>query len=235
MTMTTAELENLKKVIRKPYFLNRNYLASEKSGFPYFRYRILRPLLKLNYKTYKQLNPHTPWTSPASIELFEHWLKKDMIGFEWGSGSSTRYFSRKLKKLVSVEHNKEWYEKVSSMVAQENLPNVTLEYVKIDYPDPHLDKDGYQPAFNSAQIKAYENYYSIIDGYPDEYFDFIMVDGRARVKCGEHAIPKLKPGGMLVLDNSERPRYAPLKEKLADWLSIHTTTGLTDTTIWFKP
>lgn len=235
MTMTTTELENIKQLIRKPYFITRNFLAPEKSGFPYIRYRILRPLLKLNYKTYKQIKGNTPWTSPASIELFDYWLTKDKIGFEWGSGSSTLFFSIRLKKLVSVEHNKGWHQKVVGMLNKEKISNVDLKYVEIDYPDRHLDKDGYQPAFTPKQLKAYENYFTVIDEYPDEYFDFVLVDGRARVKCGEHAIPKLKSGGMLVLDNSERARYAPLKEKLREWPGIWTTTGLTDTTIWFKP
>lgn len=235
MTMTSTELESLKQVIQKPYFLNRNYLASKNSGLPYIRYRMLRPLLKLNYKAFKLLKGNTPWTSPASIVLFEHWLDQDKIGFEWGSGSSTLFFSQRLKKLISIEHHKGWHKKVSSLVAREELTNVDLKHVEIDYPDAHLDKDGFQPAFNSAQVKAYENYYSAIDAYPDAYFDFILVDGRARVKCGEHAIPKLKSGGMLVLDNSERSRYAPLKEMLQQWPRIFTTNGLTDTIIWFKP
>lgn len=233
--MTTTALENLRKLLDKPYFLKKNYLPPKKSGFSYIRYRVLRPLLKLNYKIYKQTKGSTPWTSPASIELFDHWLSKDKTGFEWGSGSSTLFFSKRLKKLVSVEHHKGWHQKVVGMLERENISNVILKYVEIDYPDRELDKDGYQPAFTAKQVNAYENYFTAIDEFPDEYFDFVLVDGRARVKCGEHAIPKLKPGGMLVLDNSERSRYAPLIKQLDAWPCIWTTTGLTDTTIWFKP
>jgi hypothetical protein len=81
----------------------------------------------------------------------------------------------------------------------------------------------------------YYNYYSKVNEYPDEYFDFVLIDGRARVNCGKNAIDKLKSGGIFILDNSERQRYRPLHELLIKWPSIYTTTGLTDTTIWIKP
>lgn len=42
----------------------------------------------------------------------------------------------------------------------------------------------------------------------DAKFDYILVDGRSRVSCLKIALSKIKEdGGILVLDNSERPRY----------------------------
>lgn len=233
--MTEAELERIKELINKPYFLSRNFLTRKTIGLPYIRYRLLRPLLKLYYRSYKQLHKPTPWTTPASIILFENLLNREQKGFEWGSGSSTLFFGSRLKKLVSVEHHEGWYAKVMKMIRKQQLSNVDLKLVSIKYPDPQLDRDGFQPALSARQEEAYREYFSLIENYPDNYFDFILIDGRARVKCGEHAIPKLKPGGMLVLDNSERKRYQPLHESLSHWPQVWTTTGLTDTTIWFKP
>ena len=45
------------------------------------------------------------------------------------------------------------------------------------------------------------------------YEDVIAVDGRDRVNCVKHAMPKLKPGGVLVLDDSHRPRYREAFER----------------------
>ncbi|HEY4655003.1 MAG TPA: class I SAM-dependent methyltransferase, partial [Cyclobacteriaceae bacterium] len=81
----------------------------------------------------------------------------------------------------------------------------------------------------------YHNYFSFITVFPNGHFDFIFIDGRARIECTLNAIPKLKKGGMLVLDNSDRDRYAPLFKVLEHWPRVTTTTGLFDTTIWFKP
>lgn len=51
-------------------------------------------------------------------------------------------------------------------------------------------------------------YNHVYDEFPDEFFDFILVDGRDRVKCVESAHKKIKPNGILILDNSERERYS---------------------------
>ena len=235
MRITEEEFQKLEEISNKPYFLKYNYLTTKKFNITYLRYRFLRPFLKLYYKTYKRLKGPTPWTSPASIEIFDNFLDKNKIGFEWGSGSSTVFFAKRLQKLVSVEHNKKWFQKVSDQIKENNLKNIDYHFVEINYPEKHLDKDGFQVAFTETQTNAYKDYFSLIDQYPDEYFDLILIDGRARVKCGEHAIPKLKSGGLLVLDNSERPRYNSLKEALINWPFIWTTNGLTDTTIWIKP
>ena len=38
-------------------------------------------------------------------------------------------------------------------------------------------------------------------------FDIIVVDGRARVACCMASLPHLAPGGLIVLDDAQRPRY----------------------------
>jgi hypothetical protein len=41
-----------------------------------------------------------------------------------------------------------------------------------------------------------------------------MIDGRARVECADHALPKIRKGGYLLLDNSERIDYQPICDRL---------------------
>jgi predicted O-methyltransferase YrrM len=50
-------------------------------------------------------------------------------------------------------------------------------------------------------------YVKQIDEFPDEYFDIILIDGRARPSCIKRSVSKVKPGGLLILDNSEREYY----------------------------
>jgi hypothetical protein len=164
------------------------------------------------------VNNGVPWTSPASIRIFDQILEKDMRGFEYGSGSSTRYFAGLLGTLVSVEHDKLWYEKVKVQIS--SLQNVTYVYLPLDLSDPDVKTSDY-PTY--------------ILNFPPEHFDFILVDGRLRVECCMNAVNSLKAGGILVLDNSERERYQAIFHLLKDWKMIQTTTGLTDTTFWFKP
>lgn len=64
-------------------------------------------------------------------------------------------------------------------------------------------------------------YHNAIDEGQVTSYDMILVDGRDRVLCIEAAIPYLKGGGLLVLDNSERPRYAPGVKLMDTWNCIH--------------
>ncbi|MCB0486782.1 MAG: hypothetical protein KDC47_11360, partial [Flavobacteriaceae bacterium] len=176
-------------------------------------------------------------TTPASILFFEKALNKDMIGLEYGSGRSTLYFAQKLKKLVSIEHYQGWHNKVKKELEVKEINNVDYFLIlKENTPDAIEDIDTELDKLEGSEPRNdFVNYYNKVNEYPDGYFDFILIDGRARVKCGLNAMKKVKSGGIFVLDNSERKRYAPLRNALKDWPQVNTTTGLTNTTIWIKP
>jgi hypothetical protein len=219
-------------------FIKKNITAKKTFNASYIFYRIARPFLKFNYKVFKWLNPKRPWTSQASIRIFEKILTKEMVGFEYGSGNSTIFFAKKLKQLTSVEHNAEWFKIVSAKLKEQGFTNVNYHHIPAEniervenytfYQDFKLDENDFQI------MKKYHNYFSFIKNFPDQYFDFIIVDGRARVECCLNAITKLKSGGIFVLDNSDRERYQPVFKVLSHWKCITTTTGLFDTTFWFK-
>ena len=226
-------------ISESPNFPKKNRIAPKALSLSYIFYRIARPLLKVNYKLFKWRNPEAPWTSQASIRTFEKILSKDMIGFEYGSGNSTLFFSKHLKHLTSVEHNEVWFKIVNTKLKARQIKNVDYHFVpaktEITNTTYTFYKD-YRLTENDFTIrKEYHDYFSFVKKYPDNHFDFIMVDGRARVECCLHAIPKLKAGGFFVLDNSDRARYKPVFSVLANWKSITTTTVLFDNTIWFKP
>jgi hypothetical protein len=221
------------------FFPKKNLITSKTLSLKYILYRVARPLLKVYYKAFKLLNPQVPWTSQASIKTFEKILTRDMIGFEYGSGNSTLFFSKHLKHLTSVEHNEAWFNIVKKKLSDQRIENVGYHFVpaktELKNSTYTFYKD-YDLTENDFTIrKEYHDYFSFVNKYPDNHFDFIIVDGRARVECCLNAIPKLKPGGFFVLDNSDRERYKPVFKVLASWKSITTTTGLFDTTIWFKP
>ncbi|NJN41371.1 MAG: class I SAM-dependent methyltransferase [Flammeovirgaceae bacterium] len=226
------------RISASPWFIKNNFIRKKSFSIEYFCYRILRPLLKLRYKIFKLFNPLSPWTSQASIQIFKKILNTEMKGFEYGSGNSTLFFAQRLQHLTSVEHNKEWHQIVNKKLTQTGTSNI--DYHLIPRHDRTEERFSFHSDFNlddsSFSVRTeYSNYFSFIKKYPDQYFDFIIVDGRARVECCLNAIPKLKPGGIFVLDNSDRERYQPIFLVLSSWKQITTTTGLFDTTIWFKP
>ncbi len=100
-------------------------------------------------------------------------------------------------------------------------------------------------------------YADAIAGFPPKSFDWILVDGMVRLTCFRNALDKLKPGGLLILDNANRyvpnawdgrhstvheprdkPRtagWADAMNQIAPWRAILTSDGIWDTRFWQKP
>jgi hypothetical protein len=92
---------------------------------------------------------------------------------------------------------------------EDAIPNRSNLHERILLPPSESRDVGYAGPYVSSVVpnRSFEEYVKFIERYSDESFDLISVDGRARVSCFRAAIKKLKPGGMLILDNSERNRY----------------------------
>ncbi|WP_238550124.1 class I SAM-dependent methyltransferase [Desulfocurvibacter africanus] len=177
-----------------------------------------------------------PWFAQDSVKWLQDFLKPYMYGFEWGSGHSTIFFAQRSAKLVSVEHKRKWFQKVSSKLAERDLCNVTYlfrpsgtESRSSQLRPTMLEELNFKP---KPEFTAYCD--TILD-YPSESFDFVSVDGRARIECAINALGRLKPGGVLILDNSERSKYKPLFVVLAAWPRFSFANGVWETTIFRKP
>lgn len=121
-----------------------------------------------------------PWLTFGAIMAIEQILRSGKDYFrilEMGSGGSTIFFSKRCKYLLSLEHDLNW----ASAVGLFSMPNVKQICDSI----PGLLK--------------------IIQEQKDGDFDLILADGgssyRERKMLMDAAIPKLKKGGWLVIDN----------------------------------
>ena len=104
--------------------------------------------------------------------------------------------------------------------------------------DADRDFASYQAKYKGL---CFESYVKAIDRYPDQSFDFVLVDGRARVACVKRALAKIKPGGAIMLDNSDRPAYAEAG-RLLERLLAFDLAGVTpwnlevsQTSVWRVP
>ena len=231
--MTRQEL--IAKCDQGLFRVNRMYLKSRGEN-GYWLYRILRPILKIRYAFFRRMNKPAPWLSPTSILFFKKYLGKDMVGAEFGSGSSTLFFAPRISKLYSVEHNEEWYHLINEKLTGLNCSNVDYRFVlqndKSDFVDDVFDLEEKR----DFEIRRdYVNYFRALNDIQDHSLDFAIVDGRARTECCHEILPKIKKGGILILDNSERKRYELVFEQLKDYEMYETTNGLTNTTFWFIP
>jgi hypothetical protein len=164
-----------------------------------------------------------PWWTYRAIDVVETWLdtRPDPARvFEFGSGASTAWLARRSGEVHSVEHDAGFAASIESWLSP--LPNVELHVepaVASASPATPSAKDGYAGL-------DFTSYVSTIDQV-DGQFDLVVVDGRAREACLEHAVPRLASGGLVVFDNSRRRRY---REAIAgSGLHEQALTGLTPT------
>lgn len=55
-------------------------------------------------------NNAIPWYTYPAIEYIKQLDFSDKRIFEYGSGNSSKFWAKLAKEIVSVEHDKEWYE-----------------------------------------------------------------------------------------------------------------------------
>lgn len=226
-------IEQLAKCDSTFFTVKKTYLRLPgESG--YLIYRILRPILKVRYYFFRKFNNPCPWLSPSSVRFLKTYLTKDMVGLEFGSGISTLFTAPKVKQLISVEHNKEWFEMISNRFENDGIKNVDYRFIAQN--DSNLfsnttfemtEKLGFEVR------KDYVNYYMTIESIPNDSLDFLLVDGRARPECLYYALPKMKKNGLVILDNSERAHYKIAFGFMKEFPVYTTTNGLTETTFWF--
>lgn len=142
-----------------------------------------------------------PWLVVGAVHFIEENLNLADTVFEWGSGGSTLWFARRAKEITSVEHDITWYRKIKN----ELPPNVKCIYAP---PDPV-----YQEGYESTRLKgrSFKAYVSVIDSSP---FDWVIIDGRARVACAKHAVDKFRR--FLVLDDAGRKDYEDICKMMKD-------------------
>lgn len=192
----------------------------------------------LYYGAYRPLFPHTPNFTPSATRRIGHLLGQGMTVFEWGSGRSTPWFAARVERLVSVEHSPDWYEKGCRILGKQGIRNVELILARPS------EKTGFDwerdwPFFGllgrAPGSAEYIDYMRAIDRFRDGGFDCICIDGRARVGCLPHAVPKLTGKGFIILDDSQRPRYADGFDLLRGWSVEHHRFGLRRTTLFWRP
>lgn len=124
-----------------------------------------------------------PWYTYCFINFLnsKDMFLRDLKVFEYGSGNSTIWWSKRVAKIVSIEHSHSYYQKILKSLGRYN--NVKCELITL--------QDGY-----AKRILAFQ-----------EEFDIIIIDGRERVKSTKNCIRRLSSKGVVIWDNSDRKKY----------------------------
>ncbi len=187
----------LKKIIKNTYHKTLNLLGIRKRVLYFHANKMELTLLNLSergflvecgwiksFKTEKIVdrdgNP-LPWLTYSFIEFIKTRLDKKMKMFEYGSGYSTLFYSKYVRKVDGVEHDRNWYDFMKNKLPR----NANILYKELEY--------------SGEYSKAVQQ--------TNEAYDIIIIDGQDRVNCMKNALKALSSRGVIILDDSQRERY----------------------------
>lgn len=142
--------------------------------------------------------PERPWIVPAAIGSLRRRIRSDWSVLELGAGRSTVWLGRHAGRVLSFEDNEFWVDQTRDRIRELGLQNVEL------------------------RVSPVERLPAAVAELPDASFDLVVVDflespQMTRIDALEPAMQKVRPGGLLLLDDSDRPSYSPAYELLDDW------------------
>lgn len=200
------------------------------------RYVVDRLALQLDQRRH----PDHPWLTRQMVAILGDWLRPGDRGHEWGSGRSTVWFARRVAELTSIEDHPAWGETIRNLLDHEGV----------------ADRVGYEVVEQIDQSST-DRYVAAIDRHANTSLDFCLVDGILRDRCALACLPKIKPGGILLIDNvnwflpRKSPSHSPnsrgeaegcassiwheVRTTIASWRCVWTSDGVTDTAFWVKP
>lgn len=123
-----------------------------------------------------------PWYTYPAIDAVRF---KDFTGrkvLEFGGGQSTRWWSERAEKVVTIEPDADWAAELKGAVG----PNVDVHHVPIDRETRDISKVA--EAIASSGV---------------EQFDIVVVDGHLRREAALLSIGMLTADGAMIFDNSE--------------------------------
>lgn len=123
-----------------------------------------------------------PMISITATRLIEGLLTPQSRVIEFGSGYSTLWLARRCGWLLSREDHAGWHALVNARLAR--FPHVLYQLR-----DPGT--------------------FAVLDEVPAASIDFALVDGTDRDGCIRELLHRMKPGGVLYLDNSDKDMTNP--------------------------
>jgi predicted O-methyltransferase YrrM len=169
----------------------------------------------LSQNIFRQRSPldlELPWFAYGAIDFLDKHLRPDMDVFEFGSGGSTIFFARRCASVRSVEEHPEWAARVRQRAAQLGLSNAVIAECPFDFSSPA----GFLESDYLAQVRKASFDVIVVDGADNDY--------TIRPQCFQMAENQVKPGGIIVVDDSWR--YSQLREKnRARHVEVFETVG----------
>lgn len=132
-----------------------------------------------------------PYYTPGAYSFVANHLngfdRKKVL--EFGGGWSTVWYAARGEIVTTIEHSREWASAIAATLLQKNVDGDTATiYV--------CEGDAYCYGLKT-----------------DERFDLVCVDGIRRGDCLSKALDLVKPGGLILLDNSNSQEMDPAERE----------------------
>ena len=194
-------------------------------------YLLWRPQDIASYLRFGMQSRHTPldlgmpWWSFGATSEVGRFLRPEMSVFEFGSGGSSIFLASRAARVTCVEDEEKWSELVRSEAQQRRLDNLEVLHRPFDFHNPR----GFSSSDYLASLGA-------------EPYDVIIVDGKeeseqVRDLCFWKAEESIKPGGLIVVDDSWRYPQVKAKNRAQKWKDFKGTgycrLGVTSTCLFY--
>jgi len=197
-------------------FLERRYQKNRRSFFGH-----LRTMFAI-HDIDDLVHLDTPWwTYPAIAAVESHLASIEGRArvFEFGSGASTVWLGRRSGEVISVEHHAGFASIVRKVIDDAGLAYRVQIVEMAAEVSPEPAASSRRRGEDGLDYTAYAKSIEAVGGV----FDLVVVDGRARIACLQAALPYLASGGIILLDDAQRPRYKDGMK--ASRLSVHNNWG----------
>lgn len=164
----------------------------------------------------KKGNP-IPWLTYSFINFLTPRLQNSFTVLEFGTGNSTLWFSKKVKSIIAIEHNLDWY----NFMLRRIPSNVAIQFV---------------------DMNSFQSYGMILEKTTDK-FDIIINDGIFRNEIAKTCHNSLTENGVIIFDNLQVDDYREGVEyllnlgfKKIDFIGMLPIVGYDNTTsIFYRP
>ena len=133
----------------------------------------------------RKLKPYMPQQEIAVMDFVFHAMKLSCWVLEFGAGGSTLRWGQVVNNWLSIEHNRDWFDRVT-----ESYGTIPIALVSDN------DFDAYSAPARFENV----NY--------GTKWDVILVDGLYRVECVKKSPQWLAQDGIVILHDASRPEYA---------------------------
>lgn len=138
---------------------------------------------------------YTPLMHKYEYEFISKYIDKGDILLEWGSGNSTIYFSEKVKSLISIEHDIDYYKIIKNLIIFHDIKNIDIYHIPANSPTPTPCR--------------YEQFKEYIEFVKKNNFKFnrVLIDGRARKYCAKSILEIIDENCVVMIHDFNRPDY----------------------------